>query len=137
LSNLQSRRIGFVSIGAEDLLAASIEAPESLSALTSALNQPNVDPRTLRPVLVGCLVVLWCDPQHLHIREKLTNMLLHGLVVSRAADSIEILSSVVPAVYREIKTLRFPKNICASAFSDAVEGFFTGHFLRSAMLGNG
>lgn len=135
VASLCRQRMGFVSVGQEDVLAVA-RTPDDFDIIIRALTGPNVDPRSIVDITLGIIVSLWSSAEWTNDRDKIVNRVLHELVVQRPDDSIQLLRIIFVKASREIRAFPFPKNFLHKLWSDFVDGFVQGHFLKSVINGS-
>lgn len=133
-AKLDRNRIGFVTVANDDLsVAANLGAmSEEFMALADALARSNVDARTLVPVSVQFVTVLWADSNKKLVRDRLTSEILERLL--RRPDSFKLYRIILRSVYAKLRELNYPEYFNEKLWSDYVENFVTGHFIKRGLL---
>lgn len=134
IAKLERHRIGFVSVGSDELSFAAKRGATSdeFSALADSVARANVDARSLIPVVVQFVTGLWADPDPKWVRDRLASELLERLL--RRPDGCRLFRIIVKGVYENISEFRFPMNLMARWWSEYVDRFVDGHFIRESVL---
>lgn len=134
LANLQKSRIGFVSIGSDDLLTAAISArDDAFDALVEALTAPNVEPRGLVNICVQFIKELWLNPSLVMNRSRFINKILYSLILSHP-DGVKVFRVIFKLVRDEIRAMPFPFSQLYKQWEELIFGFLRGHFLLNVII---
>lgn len=129
LAKLQQQRIGFVSVGPDDLLtAAELGNSEQFDALAEALTAGNVDPRSIFEIAKQVIFELWRNPRLLVMRERFTSKVLYSLVTSHP-QAMLILRILIPRLLMAVQGRPFPMSLMVTPFANYLQTFLKGHFL--------
>lgn len=136
LARLERHRIGFVSVGSDEIWVAAKRGATSdeFSGLADAVASARVDARSLIPVVVRFITGLWADPDQKWVRDRLVSEILERLL--RRPDGLRIFRIIVIDVNKNINKFQFPKNLIARWWSEYVDGFVDGHFIRGCSAGD-
>jgi hypothetical protein len=134
IAKLARYRIGFVTVGADELVLAADLGPSSAEfvALAEAIARDRVDPKTLIPILVHFITHLWITDRHGRARDRFASEILFRLLLR--PDGAKLFRVVITAISQHIKSLPFPLNLMYRWWSGYVETFVLGHFIRSTLL---
>ncbi len=132
IANLSRQRMGFVSVGVEDVLACAQDC-EDLSVVVRALTGPTVDPRSILEIALETVVRLWANAEWTNDRDRIVSHILHSLLVQRTDDGVKLLRIIVVKSMEAIRAFDFPMSLLAWPWSDYVESFVRGHFLQEVI----
>jgi tetratricopeptide (TPR) repeat protein len=132
IANLQRNKVGFVSIGQDDLICAAEIRADDYDAIVDALVGPNVDVRSIWEIGGLFIFRLWTQSNYLMMRERLTSKILSGLLMKRP-DGIKLVQILSIDVSRNLRNLGWPLNTVAVSWKDYVGGFVVGHFIGEAI----
>ncbi|MCT7376862.1 hypothetical protein N5A92_17670 [Chelativorans sp. EGI FJ00035] len=134
IANLGSKRIGFVSAGSGDLFAAAqlgFDSPQ-FKSLVEVISRKTVEAPSLARVAVEFFVQLW-NAEIPGARHRLVSSVLEAILTR--PDAIRLLRVIIVAVDKNLRERRFPENLISRSWSDYVERFVAGHFIRDAVIG--
>lgn len=131
LAELAQRKIGFVSVGALDLLEAQAAADKSFEALAEALTHPKVEPLSLVHVMSEFATELWSNRAMVVQRDRLISILSERLLTRD--DGLVLWVEFANRTYHAIKGFKRPLNLLAKFWGDYITRFANGHFLNEAI----
>jgi hypothetical protein len=134
IANIGSKRIGFVSAGSQDLFAAAqlgFDSPQ-FKSLVEVISRKTVEAQSLANVVVNFIFELW-NAGNPETRDRLVGSVLEAILTR--PDSIVLLRIIIVAVYKNLRGRRFPENLISRFWSDYVERFLAGHFIKDAVIG--
>lgn len=132
LARLVEHKIGFVSIGGEELFSAALAEPEGATfrALCGAVARPTVDAASLERVATDFCIAAWT--RNAPNADRLSGNILERLLTR--ADGIKLFCAVAVTVARNIGTLPFPDRLIGRLWADYIERFVVGHFIAEAVM---
>jgi hypothetical protein len=130
-AELSRRQIGFVSVGANDLMEAFGVDSETFQVLAYALTDSKSEPQNLVHVAAEFAAELWSNPAHVGARDGLIGAISYRLL--RRADGLQLWVTFAKVTYRASQRFDPPLNLLSKLWDDYIMRFARGHFLDDSL----
>jgi len=132
LASLRKCRVGFVSVGASDLVDAQAIGDAEFTTLAGALTDADVDPSSVVTVASELGAVLWRDHSFIDRRESLFSGILTNLL--RRPDGLNIMVRIARTIYENFVNESIEEYWIGRMWDVYFDGYLRGHFIRNLVI---
>lgn len=131
VANLRRQRIGFLSVGPDELLVATGMDRHVFSTLAETLTDARVDPASLVPVASELACHFWTQTRFVADRERYFSEILNGLL--RRPDGTRLFVRIANTAFAALRDSGLVGFWQATLWDRYMHEFARGHFIRDLL----